>query len=218
MTSRSFFFSETLCIGVEGLTKETRQQLRVLFNGETKKSNLKLLFFTQMKMATWPIVLLSFLFVVKALGEAQSIKKEGQRALQPSNDVNVVENVVRSSMGELCMTWQCRRNLILRSMFQKAARAAEKKSSGIPGSEETPCITWQCKRKRRAVPERQEPEPLANDEPCLTRDCRTGKRSLAKRNSGDGSHLMEKLRFIGQSEERRTAPGCIAWHCNGKRR
>ena len=171
-------------------------------------------------MATWSIVLLSFLFVVITLGEPESLEKEGKRALQPSSDVNVVENVARSSVGALCITWNCRRNMLLRSKFLKAARAgeaAEKKSSGILENEEEPCLSWDCRRKRRAVSETPEQEAPANDEPCLTRDCRTGKRSLVKRNSGDGSRLMEKLRFIGQADERRK-PGCLAWHCNGKRR
>lgn len=172
-------------------------------------------------MATWSIVLLSFLFVVITLGEPESLEKEGKRALQPSSDVNVVENVARSSVGALCISWGCRRNLLLRSKFLKAARAgeaAEKKSSGIIENEEEPCISWDCKRKRGVVSETTKVEAPANDEPCLTRDCRTGKRSLVKRNSGDGSRLMEKLRSIGQADERRNAPGCLAWHCNGKRR
>lgn len=198
-------------------------------------------------MGTWLFVLLSLALV--ALSAGKSMENENaepcassncarKRALQLSTDENFSEKVARSSEAEKsCITWECKREMLLRKKFMNALRDAEtaQKKSSVLDPAETPCITWTCRRKRRAVPQSTQPESTqipqlelpADEEPCLTRDCRTGKkRSLVKRSlSNDKTTLMEKLRLVAQAQlqrqrqrQRRSDPGCIVWHCNGKRR
>ena len=155
-------------------------------------------------MGAWPFVLLSLILVVMTTGEPGSVENENDKP---------------------CLSWTCarKRALLLRNRFLNAERAAHAetaiKKSSVVDADEAPCLTWQCKRKRRALNTQLEPAQLPSDgEPCLTRDCRTGKRSLKKRSIDDYTALTEKLRLFAPLNEKRNAPGCIAWHCNGKRR
>ncbi|KAJ7386078.1 hypothetical protein OS493_012415 [Desmophyllum pertusum] len=178
-------------------------------------------------MGTWPFVLLSlFLTVMTITGEllgeentkpCLSWSCARKRALELSNPGESV-NAARSTDAEKpCISWNCKREMLLLNKFLNAERAAEpaSKRSSVIDAEDKPCLSWSCRRKRRsavAVPQDATPESTASDMPCLTKDCRTGKRS------NEGSDLMEKLRFARSNSNSENDPGCLAWHCNGRKR
>ena len=159
-------------------------------------------------MGAWPLVFLGISIVVVGIAGAplgEENTKPGKRALKLSD-------LIKEDNENPCLSWECKRDLILRNKFLNAVRAAESanKRSSVSEEEEIPCLSWECRRKRRAaveMPTNVTPEPRARDVPCLTRDCRTGKRS------NEDPSLMKRLRLARANADPQNDPACLAWHC-----
>lgn len=161
-------------------------------------------------MGAWPLVFLGISIAVVGITGAPL----GEENTRPGKRAFELSDLIKEDNETPCLSWECKRDLILRNKFLNAVRAAESanKRSSVTEEEEIPCLSWECRRKRRAAVALEPltpltPEPLTRDEPCLTRDCRTGKRS------NEDPSLMKRLRLARANADPQNDPACLAWHC-----
>ena len=155
-------------------------------------------------MGRFSFVLLTLMFV-KLMAEADvSQSKEnnhrgespclgwkcsGKRAVQIGQEESKRMNKIQPSDAKTnCLSWECKREMLLRRRFLNSNRAALaaatkiKPLSAALGDEE-------------AQVRKLQPQMTVDGEPCLRNDCRTRKRSMKERLNARNTALKEKLKL-----------------------
>lgn len=87
-----------------------------------------------------------------------------------------------------CLSWLCKREMLLRSRFlnsDRATLAAAAKIKPLSAAE----------GDQAAQVRKLQPQMTVDGEPCLRNDCRTRKRSMKERLNARNTALMEKLKL-----------------------
>lgn len=116
-------------------------------------------------------------------------KCRGKRAVQLDQEENKRMNQIQPANAKTnCLSWDCKREMLLRSRFLNSNRAALatatkiKPLSAAEGEEE-------------AQVKKLQPQMTVDGEPCLRNDCRTRKRSMKERLNARNTALKEKLKL-----------------------
>ena len=116
-------------------------------------------------------------------------KCRGKRAVQLDQEESKRMNKIQPSDAKTnCLSWECKREILLRSRFLNSNRAALaaatkiKPLSAALGDEE-------------AQVRKLQPQMTVDEEPCLRNDCGTGKRSMKERLNARNTALKEKLKL-----------------------
>lgn len=116
-------------------------------------------------------------------------KCRGKRAVQLDQEESKRMNKIQPSDAKTnCLSWECKREILLRSRFLNSNRAALaaatkiKPLSAALGDEE-------------AQVRKLQPQMTVDEEPCLRNDCGTGKRSMKERLNAGNTALKEKLKL-----------------------
>ena len=116
-------------------------------------------------------------------------KCRGKRAVQLDQEESKRMNKIQPSDAKTnCISWECKREMLLRSRFLNSNRAALaaavkiKPLSTAVGDEE-------------AQVRKLQPQMTVDGEPCLRNDCRTRKRSMKGRLNARNTAVKEKLKL-----------------------
>lgn len=116
-------------------------------------------------------------------------KCRGKRAVQIGQEESKRMNKIQPSDAKTnCLSWECKREMLLRRRFLNSNRAALaaatkiKPLSAALGDEE-------------AQVRKLQPQMTVDGEPCLRNDCRTRKRSMKERLNARNTALKEKLKL-----------------------
>ena len=157
-------------------------------------------------MGRFSFALLTLMFV-KLMAEAdvfQSWSKEnnyreespylgwicrGKRAVQLDQEESKRMNNIQSSDAKTnCLSWECKREMLLRSRFLNSNRAALAAAAKIK-----PLST--AVGDEEAQVRKLQPQMTVDEEPCLRSNCRPGKRSMKERLNARNTALKEKLKL-----------------------
>ena len=116
-------------------------------------------------------------------------KCRGKRAVQLDQEESKRMNKIQPSDAKTnCLSWECKREILLRSRFLNSNRAALaaatkiKPLSAALGDEE-------------AQVRKLQPQMTVDEEPCLRNDSGTGKRSMKEQLNAGNTALKEKLKL-----------------------
>ena len=119
----------------------------------------------------------------------QGWKCRGKRAVQLDQEESKRMNKIQPSDAKTnCLSWECKREMLLRSRFLNSNRAALAAAAKIkPLSAALGDETAQVRKLQ--------PQMTVDEEPCLRNDCGTGKRSMKERLNIGNTALKEKLKL-----------------------
>ena len=112
----------------------------------------------------------------------QGWKCRGKRAVQLDQEESKRMNKIQPSDAKTnCLSWECKREMLLRSRALAAATKIKPLSAAL-GDE-------------AAQVRKLQPQMTVDEEPCLRNDCGTGKRSMKERLNAGNAALKEKLKL-----------------------
>ena len=116
-------------------------------------------------------------------------KCRGKRAVQLDQEESKRMNKIQSSDAKTnCLSWECKREMLLRSRFLKSNRAALAAATKIKPL--SAALGDEAAQVRKL-----QPQMTVEEEPCLRNDCGTGKRSMKERLNAGNAALKEKLKL-----------------------
>ena len=116
-------------------------------------------------------------------------KCRGKRAVQLDQEESKRMNKIQPSDAKTnCLSWECKREMLLRSRFLNSNRAALAAAAKIK-----PLST--AVGDEAAEVRKLQPQMTVDEEPCLRNDCGTGKRSMKERLNIGNTALKEKLKL-----------------------
>lgn len=115
-------------------------------------------------------------------------KCRGKRAVQLDQEESKRMNKIQPSDAKTnCLSWECKREMLLRSRFLNSNRAA------LAAAVKKPLST--AVGDEAAEVRKLQPQMTVDEEPCLRNDCGTGKRSMKERLNIGNTALKEKLKL-----------------------
>lgn len=116
-------------------------------------------------------------------------KCRGKRAVQLDQEESKRMNKIQPSDAKTnCLSWECKREMLLRRRFLNSNRAALAAAAKIK-----PLST--AVGDEVAQGRKLQPQMTVDGEPCLRNDCRTRKRSMKERLNARNTALKEKLKL-----------------------
>ena len=116
-------------------------------------------------------------------------KCRGKRAVQLDQEESKRMNKIQSSDAKTnCLSWECKREMLLRSRFLNSNRAALAAATKIKPL--SAALGDEAAQVRKL-----QPQMTVDEEPCLRNDCGTGKRSMKERLNAGNAALKEKLKL-----------------------
>ena len=116
-------------------------------------------------------------------------KCRGKRAVQLAQEESKRMNKIQPSDAKTnCISWECKREMLLRRRFLNSNRAALAAAAKIK-----PLST--AVGDEEAQVRKLQPQMTVDGEPCLRNDCRTRKRSMKERLNARNTALKEKLKL-----------------------
>lgn len=116
-------------------------------------------------------------------------KCRGKRAVQLDQEESKRMNKIQPSDAKTnCISWECKREMLLRRRFLNSNRAALAAAAKIK-----PLST--AVGDEEAQVRKLQPQMTVDGEPCLRNDCRTRKRSMKERLNARNTAVKEKLKL-----------------------
>ena len=116
-------------------------------------------------------------------------KCRGKRAVQLDQEESKRMNKIQPSDAKTnCLSWECKREMLLRSRFLNSNRAALAAAAKIKPL--SAALGDEAAQVRKL-----QPQMTVDEEPCLRNDCGTGKRSMKERLNAGNAALKEKLKL-----------------------
>ena len=116
-------------------------------------------------------------------------KCRGKRAVQLDQEESKRMNKIQPSDAKTnCLSWECKREMLLRSRFLNSHRAALAAATKIKPL--SAALGDEAAQVRKL-----QPQMTVDEEPCLRKDCGTGKRSMKERLKARNTALKEKLKL-----------------------
>ena len=116
-------------------------------------------------------------------------KCRGKRAVQLDQEESKRMNKIQPSDAKTnCLSWECKREMLLRSRFLNSNRAALAAATKIKPL--SAALGDEAAQVRKL-----QPQMTVEEEPCLRNDCGTGKRSMKERLNAGNAALKEKLKL-----------------------
>ena len=116
-------------------------------------------------------------------------KCRGKRAVQLDQEESKRMNKIQPSDAKTnCLSWECKREMLLRSRFLNSNRAALAAAAKIKPL--SAALGDEAAQVRKL-----QPQMTVDEEPCLRNDCGTGKRSMKERLNAGNVALKEKLKL-----------------------
>lgn len=113
----------------------------------------------------------------------------GKRAVQLDQEESKRMKKIQSSDAKTnCLSWDCKREMLLWSRFLNSNRAALAAAAKIKPL--SAAVGDEAPQVRKLQPQR-----TVDEEPCLRNDCGTGKRSMKERLNAGNTALKEKLKL-----------------------
>ena len=119
----------------------------------------------------------------------QGWKCRGKRAVQLDQEESKRMNKIQFSDAKTnCLSWECKREMLLWSRFLNSNRAALAAATKIKPLREA-------LGDEAAEVRKLQPQMTVDEEPCLRNDCGTGKRSMKEQLNAGNTALKEKLKL-----------------------
>ena len=116
-------------------------------------------------------------------------KCRGKRAVQLDQEESKRMNKIQPSDAKTnCLSWECKREMLLRSRFLNSHRAALAAATKIKPL--SAALGDEVAQVRKL-----QPQMTVDEEPCLRNDCGTGKRSMKEQLNAGNTALKEKLKL-----------------------
>ena len=116
-------------------------------------------------------------------------KCRGKRAVQLDQEESKRMNKIQPSDAKTnCLSWECKREMLLRSRFLNSNRAALAAATKIKPL--SAALGDEAAQVRKL-----QPQMTVDEEPWLRNDCGTGKRSMKERLNAGNTALKEKLKL-----------------------
>ena len=116
-------------------------------------------------------------------------KRRGKRAVQLDQEESKRMNKIQPSDAKTnCISWECKREMLLRRRFLNSNRAALAAATKIKPL--SAALADEAAQVRKL-----QPQMTVDEEPCLRNDCGTGKRSMKERLNAGNTALKEKLKL-----------------------
>ena len=116
-------------------------------------------------------------------------KCRGKRAVQLAQEESKRVNKIQPSDAKTnCISWECKREMLLRRRFLNSNRAALAAATKIKPL--SAALGDEAAQVRKL-----QPQMTVDGEPCLRNDCRTRKRSMKERLNARNTALKEKLKL-----------------------
>lgn len=116
-------------------------------------------------------------------------KCRGKRAVQLDQEESKRMNKIQPSDAKTnCISWECKREMLLRRRFLNSNRAALAAATKIKPL--SAALADEAAQVRKL-----QPQMTVDEEPCLRNDCGTGKRSMKERLNAGNTALKEKLKL-----------------------
>ena len=116
-------------------------------------------------------------------------KCRGKRAVQLAQEESKRMNKIQPSDAKTnCISWECKREMLLRRRFLNSNRAALAAATKIKPL--SAALADEAAQVRKL-----QPQMTVDEEPCLRNDCGTGKRSMKERLNAGNTALKEKLKL-----------------------
>lgn len=119
----------------------------------------------------------------------QGWKCRGKRAVQLDQEESKRMNKIQPSDAKTnCLSWECKREMLLRSRFLNSNRAALAAATKIKPL--SAALGDEVAQVRKL-----QPQMTVDEEPCLRNDSGTGKRSMKEQLNAGNTALKEKLKL-----------------------
>ena len=119
----------------------------------------------------------------------QGWKCRGKRAVQLDQEESKRMNKIQPSDAKTnCLSWECKREMLLRSRFLNSNRAALAAATKIKPL--SAALGDEAAEVRKL-----QPQMTVDEEPCLRNDRGTGKRSMKEQLNAGNTALKEKLKL-----------------------